>query len=226
MARSRNKELVPGVNRLGRHRSSAKNHIHWKKGKDNKSKQTLKPTKAVAKRESRWYQADSLPKPIPSRKSHHRATRLRGSITPGTVLIVLAGRFRGKRVVFLKQLASGLLLVSGPYKVNGVPLRRFNQRYVIATSTKVDVSKADVSKIDDTLFAKVNTPKQKKEGETFFEEKKNGKDKVVVSQARKTAQAAVDKALIASVKAVPNLRQYLNAKFTLTNDQKPHELKF
>ena len=45
------------------------------------------------------------------------------------------------------------VLPAGPFCVNGVPLRRVNQAYVIATKTKVDVSKLDVpERINDDYF--------------------------------------------------------------------------
>lgn len=73
-----------------------------------------------------YYPADDCKQHPVSESKRPKPTRLRKSIEPGCVLILLAGRFKGRRVVFLKQLESGLLLVTGPYAVNGVPLRRIN----------------------------------------------------------------------------------------------------
>merc|ERR1712203_1151765 len=92
--------------------------------------------------------------------------KVRASLTPGTVAIVLAGVHKGKRVIVLKQLGTGLLLVTGPHKLNGCPLRRVNQRYLVATSTKLDISKVSVPEnINDKYFARVKAEKSKKEGD-------------------------------------------------------------
>ena len=91
----------------------------------------------------RYYPAEDVKLPKKHRKTNH-PTRLRASLEPGQIVILLAGRFKGKRVVFLKQLPSGLLLVTGPYKVNGVPLKRVNQAYVIATSTRLHLHELHV----------------------------------------------------------------------------------
>jgi hypothetical protein len=63
---------------------------------------------------------------------------------------------------------------SGPFKVNGVPIRRVDQTYVIATSTKVDISGVDVSKFDDKYFARDKKKVKKTEGELFETEKEVG----------------------------------------------------
>jgi len=151
---ARSKELVPGIGRLSRSQVAARRGLykglkksekpavqtpaeHLEKtvgGAKNGGKRLVPTTKAP-----RFYPAEDVRQPKKSRKSP-KPPSLRASITPGTVLILLAGRFRGKRVVFLKQLESGLLLVTGPFKLNGVPLRRVNQAYAIATSTKLDLS--------------------------------------------------------------------------------------
>ena len=99
-----------------------------------------------------WYPADNEKRKLRQKKA--APTKLRKGIVPGSVLILLSGRFRGKRVVCLRQLPSGLLLVTGPHKVNGVPVKRVNQAYTITTSTKVSLAGVDVSKVNDSMFAK------------------------------------------------------------------------
>jgi len=137
-----------------------------------------------------------------------RPTKLRKTIVPGTVLIILAGRFRGKRVIFLKQLDSGLLLVTGPYKINGVPLRRVNQAYVIATSTSVDVKGVNVNDVNDAYF------------------KHEAKSDEKISANKVAVQKAVDAQVVASVASVQLLSTYLSKPFSLTKGQYPHNLKF
>lgn len=149
-------------------------------------------------------------------------TKLRSNITPGTVLILLAGRFKGKRVVFIRQLSSGLLLVSGPHRINGVPIKRVNQAYVIATSTKIDISSASIPEVDEKIFKK--NKKSKKTGkDEMFDGQDNKKE---LSAERKKLQTTVDSELISAVKAVPNMRSYLKSLFTLQKGQAPHAMKF
>jgi len=220
--RVKNRQLIPGVGALGRRASKKQRgaHHHSKKG--------FVAPKATEKKEAeepKWYAADDVKRPLPSRKANRKQTKLRSSIVPGTILIILAGRFQGKRVVYLKQLESGLLLVNGPYKLNGVPLRRVNQAYVIATSTRIDVSSVNVSDVNDALFAKEAKDKSKKSGSESFIAPA-AEVKKVVSAERKAAQKTVDTALNAVIAKVENLEKYLNAKFTLTKGVYPHAIKF
>lgn len=172
----------------------------------------------------RYYPAEDEPKTKKVYKVKQNPPRIRKSITPGTVVIILAGRFRGKRCVCLKLLESGLLLVSGPYKINGVPLRRVNPAYVIATSTKLDVKKVDVSKINDDYFSR-SKDSPKAEGEDQFFSGDAPKP-AVVSAERKADQEKVDSALSAAVKGVDMMEGYLAARFSLTSTDKPHKMKF
>lgn len=55
----------------------------------------------------------------------------------------------------------------GPFKINGVPLRRVNRSYVIATFTGVNVMK-----FDDKYFTKKVEKKKKKVKGEFFEVEK------------------------------------------------------
>ncbi|KAI0068822.1 hypothetical protein BV25DRAFT_1791328 [Artomyces pyxidatus] len=237
---ARSKELVHGVGRLSRSQVFARRALYkgQKKGETPKAAEPA-PTKEVTvggeknggkrlvptSKASRFYPAEDVPQPKKSRKTAN-PTKLRSSITPGTVLILLAGRFRGKRVVFVKQLESGLLLVTGPFKVNGVPLRRVNQAYVIATSTKVDLGDYKVDeKFTDAYFAKGAKKAARSAEEEFFSEGKP-KEKEAFPESKSADQKEIDKAILASIKKTEHLAKYLKASWGLSKGEYPHQLSF
>jgi large subunit ribosomal protein L6e len=147
-------------------------------------------------------------------------------------------------VVLVNNLGQGVLLVTGPFKLNGVPLRRVNARYVIATSTKIDfhhVDKAHVKKVSEhDYFAR--DPSEKKKGEeAFFKQGEKPEvsttiddnefilicgQKKELSGSRVDDQKHVDKSILAAIKKVPFLEAYLGSSFSLRKGDKPHQMVF
>jgi len=247
----RNVELSAGIMRFSKSAMYKKRGI-WKKKKAQKPKakqprtpNTVEKTvkgdknggtrKVLKKKTPRFYPTEDLRGKRNQKKSSKvdnrekkptvHSTKLRKSITPGTVLILLAGRHRGKRVVFLKQLASGLLLVTGPYKVNGCPLRRINQRYVLATKTKIDVASVKLAdSVNDQYFRRIRAKTPKDAG--IFDKKS---EEYKPSDVRVKDQVEVDKQVLAAIKSSQDgksLRGYLSSVFALKNKQYPHKMIF
>jgi len=234
-----------GVMRFSQSRMYKKRAVHRLKGKQTKA--TKKPhTPAMKVKEikgdnnggKRVVRANRMPKSVATQgvvqklKNHKNCfsehkRNLRPSITPGTVLILLCGRHKGKRVVFLKQLASGLLLVTGPYHLNGCPLRRINQIYVIATKTKVDVSGVQIpERVNDEYFRRQKLKKPRHAEGEIFDTKK---EEYTVSDERKEDQVAVDKQVLDAIRKNADkklLFGYLGAMFSLKNHQFPHKMLF
>ncbi|KAF2739632.1 hypothetical protein EJ04DRAFT_548940 [Polyplosphaeria fusca] len=175
---------------------------------------------------SKYYPAEEEAQLKKARKTAH-PTKYRSSLAPGTVLILLSGRFRGKRVVLLRQLPQGVLLITGPFKSNGVPMRRVNHRYVIATSTVVDIAGLDEEVLDrvskDEYWAR-----EKKEGKGEDEFFKDGEvlEKKETDPKRIEDQKKVDKTLMANIRKVADLEAYLSSSFSLQSNDRPHEMVF
>ena len=169
-----------------------------------------------------WYPVSDLKGHFVRKCKVPKKTHISAELVPGQVVILLSGRFRGRRVVFLKKLESGLLLVTGPYKYNGVPLKRVNAAYVLPTNTKLKVNEKVGESIKDDFFKRVKI--DVKDEKDFFVEDKVKKERV--TEERKKAQNEVDTEVKKAVDEVPMMKEYLRNRFALKNGDKPHLMKF
>jgi len=238
----RNYDLGQGVYRFSRTKMFHKTAKY--KFLKKKTPKTLKPKKLVykekqvggeknggkrlvlIKKKPRSYPTQNKVNKHPSKKTFKQQKRnIRPTLRPGKVLILVAGPHRGKRVILLKALESGLLLVTGPFKINGVPLRRVSQNFVIATRTRVRLPENILPEtINDDYFKRVK--KQKPKGEDVFA---TPKERYTPSDVRKTDQKAIDKAVLTAIKKRKDKSvfvKYLASMFGLKRTQYPHRIKY
>ena len=169
-----------------------------------------------------WYPVSNLKSHFKRQCKAPKASHISAPLTPGQVVIILSGRFRGRRVVYLKKLESNLLLVTGPYKYNGVPLKRVNAAYVLPTNTKLNINAEIAKNVNDKFFDRVDIERTKEED--FFEDKEKKKGRI--SENKKKLQTEVDTEVKKAVDGVPMMKEYLRNRFALKNGDKPHLMKF
>merc|ERR1712062_302702 len=220
VGKPRNYALESGVYRFGKSKTYHKKAVYKfvkkttpKKAADTKPTFVEKPVKGDKNGGKRMVRVKRLRSDVPTYVRPGRGTSkqffskharsLRPSLQEGTIAIVLAGAHKGKRVLVLKQLASGLVLITGPMKLNGCPMRRINQNYLLATTTQVDITSV---KLPETI-----------------------NDEYKPSEQRKTDQANVDKQVLEAVKKHPEgaaLKAYFKSIFSLSKGQFPHTMTF
>lgn len=59
------------------------------------------------------------------------------NLKPGSVLILLSQKLLGKKVILINTTESGLLVVTGPFSLNGISLRRVNKKYTIQSGANL-----------------------------------------------------------------------------------------
>jgi len=189
-------------------------------------------TRQVLKtRSPRAYETQLAKRKLPLRKRScfkDHQHKLRSSLKPGVVLILLAGRHRGKRVVMLRQMDTGLLLVTGPFQLNGVPMRRVHPKLVLATKTRVRIGKVEIpERVNDAYFRREKKLKKAHgdDADIFKQEKKIYE----VSAERKEDQSIVDKSVMAAIAAREDKKlftSYLRSQFSIKSGDKVHKMRF
>eukprot|EP00477_Mikrocytos_mackini_P000576 GAHX01000615.1.p1 GENE.GAHX01000615.1~~GAHX01000615.1.p1 ORF type:complete len:184 (-),score=37.24 GAHX01000615.1:34-585(-) len=145
----------------------------------------------------------------------------------GTIVILLDGKFAGKRAVLLSNRKNGNVLVAGPSSVNGVGLTFIESIKVLGTSVVLDISKVgfdfETINFNDIRISREERRKNWHDSDReFMAEVKNTVDTDKV----KELNDKVNSVLVGEIKKQELLEEYLKDKFGLKAEDKFHAMKF
>jgi len=126
-------------------------------------------------------------------------TKTTFNLKPGSVLILLSKKLLGKKVVLLNTTDSGLFVVTGPFSINGVSMRRVNYKYVIFSGASLNLEKLKTTVLTDEYFESLRKSKNKKPQFKNF-------NSVLAHRIR---QNFIDKYLVDSLKKEFFIKAYL-----------------
>ena len=82
------------------------------------------------------------------------------NIKDGSIVILLSSNFQGKKAILLKTTKLGLHVISGMYKLNGIPIRRVNPRYILPTGIQINIDDINTAIFNDEYFNGLNKSKR------------------------------------------------------------------
>jgi large subunit ribosomal protein L6e len=187
----------------------------------------------------------TLGAPKRTSKRGYPQVKLRYRLRPkGTIVIVLGNctkLHRGRRMIFLKQLETGDLLLASPNTLTLMPtLQVVQASYVIATTTRIPLTPACVEaaeKVTFNMFKKANskktTDKKKRDGSIFADDQTQAKSATVETidpELEKTIDSELMKSIANFNKGdtldAAIMKKYLRTRFTIKNGEYPHQMKF
>jgi ribosomal protein L14E/L6E/L27E len=123
----------------------------------------------------------------------------------GAVLILLNPKFYGKKSILLNKTNDGFLVISGPYCINGISIKKIHPKYSIFTGLKLNLCKYNFRILTDRYFTLLKIAKK-----NFKKDEKN-----TLFEAHRTRQIWIDDHLMKEILKDFFLKFYLKARSRL-----------
>jgi hypothetical protein len=121
----------------------------------------------------------------PSRRKNKKTV---SNLKPGSVLILLSQKLLGKKVILINTTESGLLVVTGPFSLNGISLlielndffcEKYYNKYKCIFNTTINNELIEQIKIIEENILKNANLKKKTPQYKIYEQLKNGNFKII-----------------------------------------------